>query len=240
MSVRFSSGSMILASPIAVIAGWAIGWDEGVPRRDPQPAIASSCHPTNDSCLPGGTLTSVLTVKHEGNDGGNKYNVEPNDSESLEITGSWRTSITGCAEHTETASVDVRWNGSTWVLENVNLTNNVLNIAICTTTDSCSGTSGTHSWSYKLIVDLADPVSIMMVNHNLDEVRYATTSIDDGRLILMDQGPTISCNSLGATVSPTSQTWTATDSPTPSDWSTRCPFQCSTGGSTSSVTIIYD
>ncbi len=128
------------------------------------------------------------------------------------------------------------WNGSAWVLSNVDLTDNIVDIDICTTSDSCSGTSGTHAFGYKLIVDVNDPE--IGTNFNLVNVKYETTAIDDGDIIVFDNGPTITCNSLGAAVSPTSQTFTAFDN---GPWnSSRCAYNCSTGGSSPSMTITYN
>ncbi len=231
---------------IALLAGFLSGWGADV-ASDVDPArpgaipvaYAIDCQAANTACS-GGTTTSLLNVLHQVPQSGSTPAqwVQPDDGETWEITAHWVAAppcVSG-QELFEVAEATVSWNGSAWVLSNVDLTDNIVDIDICTTSDSCSGTSGTHAFGYKLIVDVNDPE--IGTNFNLVNVKYETTAIDDGDIIVFDNGPTITCNSLGAAVSPTSQTFTAFNN---GPWnSSRCAYNCSTGGSSPSMTITYN
>jgi len=149
------------------------------------------------------------------------------------LSAEWRTAA-GCSNAFEAATCRVSWNGTSWVLSNVNLTANIVTISVCNA-GSCTSTGGTHGFAYKLYVDINDPANTVLAR-NLHEVRYQTTTIDDGRTTTLTGLST--CTTLGSTVSPISQTFTQYDNP--GDWGDyRCPYQCSTGGSTPSITITY-
>jgi hypothetical protein len=67
------------------------------------------------------------------------------------------------------------------------------------------------------------------------EVTYATTSVDNGRLVMDPTQSQGNCY-LGSVVTPTTQTFTAIDE-LPYWDSNRCPYNCNTGGT--SVTLYY-
>jgi hypothetical protein len=157
--------------------------------------------------------------------GGQAYDmpVEPDTGESFNITAYWNTDTTPCVEHSETASVDVSWSGTGWVLSNKTTTTNILDIQLCDE-DTCAE-EDTHSYGYRLYVKVADPLFLPIRRHNLRQVVFTTTSVDDGYEL-----DTTSC-ALGAAVSPTSQTFSATDSGT-----FECGYSCSNSGTTLSIT----
>jgi len=228
MSKRMTRPSVLLAA-IFVAAFLAAG----IVPMSPWPVAvvyADGCHPVNTTCTGNDpTKTSVLTVLHQDV---NSSLVQPTSGEDWDIRAEWRTAA-GCSNAFETAACRVTWNGTAWVLSNVNLTTHIVAISICNA-GSCTSTGGTHGFAYKLYVDINDPAGAP--TKNLHEVRYQTTSIDDGRTTTLTGLST--CTTLGSTVSPISQTVTQYD--TPSDWGDqRCPYQCSTGGSTPSITITY-
>jgi hypothetical protein len=226
--------AIVVAATIGLIV-LAAGFLAGVPTGEVPPAYAVNCsHGVNYAC-PGGTTTSALTVSHHTAPSylGTSTVVEPDDGETWAIRAQWCPTLGG-AESTETAYATVSWDGSSWSLSNVTTTANIGQISICDV-DSCDAGGGdVHSWSYKLIVDLTDPYP--GTGDNLSLVAYTTTSVDDGSLV-MDPTETQGDCYLGASVSPTSQTFTGTDS-TPYWGINRCPFGCGTPGA--SVTLLYD
>ncbi len=234
----------IVALGAGVLSGWSPygarpsgGADDGIAAIPVAHAI--DCQTANTACGDG-TTTSLLNVLHQKPASGSTPAqwVQPDDGESWEITAHW-VAAPPCLpgqEVFEVAEATVSWNGSGWVLSGVDLTANIVDIDVCTTSDTCSGTSGTHAFGYKLIVEVNDPE--IPAGFNLVNVQYETTSVDDGDLIVFDNGPTITCNSLGAAVSPTSQTFTVFDN---GPWnSSRCTYSCSTGGTSPSVTLTYN
>jgi hypothetical protein len=232
MSKRIALSIAVFVLTFGLVAGYLTD----NPAGDVPHAWALDCQPVNDTCIQDGTKTSALEVDHVSlvDDEISEY-VEPDDGESWNITAEWRQE-SPCDPgdyRIETASVDVSWNGSAWVLSNETTTTNIVDIDICQG-DECSGTSGDHSWNYKLIVDVNDPEDSYA--YNLRDVTYTTTSVDDGYEI--DFGLThTTCDSLGDSVSPTSQSFTATDRP--GKWrSTRCSFNCNIVGT--SVQLTYE
>jgi hypothetical protein len=176
------------------------------------------------------TRTSALTVEHKDT---NTDPVEPDDGETWNITAYWNTLLPlPCYEHTETASVEVSWNGTAWVLSNKSTTVNILQIDVCDANMECSQDEETvQAWGYKLIVDMNAVYNDRNGAHHLRQVTYTTTSIDDGYELDPEQ-----CT-LGSSLSPDSQTVSKTDTG-PFTWiSGRCPYGCSVSGAT--VTIPY-
>ena len=159
--------------------------------------------------------------------------VEPDDSTDWNITAYWRNgpNCNPGEEESQTASATVTWNGSAWVLSNVVLTASIVDIDICQG-DTCSAGGTTHSWEYTLIVDIEDPGGPS--GWNLRNVKYATTSVDDGHIIdePFDGG---NCAE-GTSVSPTTQTFTAWDDPNDKWRSARCPFNCNIVGGSINLT----
>jgi hypothetical protein len=159
--------------------------------------------------------------------------VEPDDGETFTLLGTWASDNVGlvCVCSTTTASVSaaVSWTGSAWsvICTGCDATNGPFYaLAICTI-DSC--TSGaTHSWTYRLTADIDDAVTICATDvAYLYSVSYTTTAVDDGDDVFLGN-----CTEVAA-VSPTSQTWQATDFGT-----FECSFNCSVTGA--SMTITYN
>ena len=216
----------VLALGLAVGAGTPAG-----PATAP-PVLAALCQAAHGNCGPpppnnDPTKTSAVTVQHVYDPGSTNLAVEPDTGEDIDIDVYWNTAgLSGCAELHETATVRVDWDGTThaWVLSNINLTANVIDIDICDVSAlDCSSVSDDHSYGYKLIVDINDP-SQGMTPHNLRQVVYTTTAVDDGSLLNLG-----SC-SLGAGQTVNSQTWTATD-----NGSFECSYSCSATGPTMTI-----
>jgi len=232
--VRISVVGLSAVFVLALVAGFLFGGPQGeVPV-----AYAYPCQVANGPCSYGDiTKTAALEVLHMGDDGGGGYTlpVEPDTGESWNITAYWNNATPICYESTETASVDVDWNGSSWVLSSEGTTTNIIDIDICSTSATCRGTGGAHSWGYKLIVDITDPHTA--TGRNLRQVVFTTTSVDDGNEITFTGGGLTTCNSLGSSVSPTSEEFTALD--WPEEWPmSRCAFSCSVVGT--SVDLTYE
>jgi hypothetical protein len=97
----------------------------------------------------------------------------------------------------------------------------VINSVNICDTGSCGSSS--NGWSYKLVVDLDD---IDGEGFSLSDVVYTTTSVSNGNLVDVGQ-----CSE-GSSVSPTSQTFSATDATF-----FECAFSCDATGA--SMTITY-
>jgi hypothetical protein len=108
----------------------------------------------------------------------------------------------------------------------VTTTTNIVDIDICDK-DTCAA-EDTQSHGYELIVDVRDPVVAGVMVYNLRQVVYTTTSVDDGYEL-----DTTSCT-LGSSVSPTSQTFTQTDS---GAWP--CAYSCAAAAGPS-LMITYE
>jgi hypothetical protein len=225
-----------LALVFVALMGIALGWwsahqgTTGVP-------VAYAYKGANFNC-PGGdtTKTSALTVTHrtpEVHEGSSRV-VEPDTGETWAITAWWEAGGPPWGQTSQTAYATVDWNGSAWVLSNVQLTQAIVGIGICQVDTCTDSESNTHSWNYKLVVDVKDPEPV--TTYNLREVVYVTTSVDDGYTV-EDPTHTHGYCWLDAAVSPTSQTFTAYDNPAVWD-SNRCPYTCYTAGA--SVTITYE
>lgn len=212
-----------LAGTLAFIVGIAMGW--------PAPALPvmafGACQSTHASCGVGDdTKTSVLEVNH-ATVANPADPVLPDDSESWEIHAWWAAAGSGiCADVSETATATVTWTGSGWSLSNVNLTQDIVDIQLCDA-GSCAGTpyGASPSRRYRLKVDINDPDTGGL---NLREVIYTTTSVDDGVVVTNSNCAT------GSTVTPTSQTFTQTDS-----GAFECSYDC-TNIAGPLVTITYN
>ena len=214
---------------VALMAGFLAGGMAG----EVSPVHAAACKAANAGCSGGDTtMTSAMYVCHDTSPiyAGTSTVVEPDSGESWNITAYWNAAGIGwgCNENNETATVDVSWDGSSWSLSNVNTTSHIRNISICSG-NTCDGGDTTHAWDYKLIVDITDPNAI---GYNLRTVQYTTTSVDDGYTI-EDPTETYGDCYTDTSVSPTSQSNTANDTPPGGYWGAgRCGFSCSvTGGS---------
>ena len=217
--------ALVLALATGFLASWPLG---DAPVADAYQGVNFVC-PLGDM-----TKTSSLSVSHHTSPSylGTSTVVEPDDSETWAITAIWESAVAPLTTNSTVSYTTATWNGSQWALSSTTLGGGVAAIGICQG-DTCEGSgNATHSWSYKLIVDVTDPY----LGLNLDKVTYVTTSIDDGYTI-EDPTQTEGYCYLDASVSPTSQAQGATDEPPTWD-SNRCPYTCFTGGA--SVTIYYD
>lgn len=211
---------------MALVAGFLAGAFADVPL-----VHAAACKWSNGLCNGGldPTKTSSLTVNHNTADV-NAYPVEPDDGESWSIVAYWNTAIPypyTCFEHSETATVDVSWNGTAWVLSNESTTTNIIDITVCNPDDYCSSSGTAHEYAYELIVDINDPVTLGLTSYNLRQVVYTTTDMDDGYEIDMP-----GCT-LGDSVSPAADSYSQTDS-----GAFECSYDCNASGP--SVTIQYN
>jgi hypothetical protein len=238
MSRRIVLAAVVIAA-LVLATGLTTGLLSTPPSRTLPITYAINCQEANDTCLNDLTKTSALEVDHvkTGGGGGTGY-VQPITGETWEITARW-VKEQPCQpgdDLEEQASVDVSWNGNNWVLSNEQTTDNILDIDICQGWE-CTGSGGSHSWNYTLIVDVNDPETQTGNDYNLMYVRYDTTSVDDGKEIMFTGGSYVVCDRLGySTLSPTSQTFSATD--VPGKWqSSRCPFDCDISGT--SVVLYY-
>lgn len=195
----------------------------GLPHRAPLPVLAAACQNANQSCTPSDTTkTAVLNVLHQAS--GATW-VEPNTGETWDITITWNAAGFGnCPNPTvRVGGVTVDWNGGGWTLSNKVIPAGVSDIQVCDIGGTCGSTTGPRA--YKLKVDITDPIG---GPQNLQSVVFTTTSVDDGFTI-----DNSDCSTTSTTVSPTSQTFTATDT-----GGFECDFACAnvTGPT---VTITY-
>ncbi len=220
----------LMASLVAV-AGFVVGVRQapvatGVRFVADVPPAMAACQPANTACSPGDNdKTSTLSVEY-------KLPlttwIEPGSTTSWQIVATWNDNF-ACGTTTETATVDVSWNGTAWALANVYLTGGIVGIAVCGS-QTCSSANGTHSATYVLRVSVTDPYDDGSGVRNLRKVVYTTTNVPNGNDI-----NTSPCT-LGTSRSPDSQTFSATDEP--GNWNSgRCPYTCNVGGT--SVTISY-
>lgn len=188
-------------------------------------AHAAACKASNGWCLYN-YRTAAVDVYHlvpGGGGVGSDTPVEPDTGESIDITAYWNSNNAPCQEVYETASVDVSWSGTGWTLSNKTATTNIVDIQLCGE-DTCAA-EDTHSYGYKLYVKVNDPVWTGGPVHNLRQVVFATTSVDDGYEL-----DTTNCV-LGSAVTPTTQTVSATDSGT-----FECGYACANNGTTLNIT----
>jgi hypothetical protein len=217
----------ICSATAALLLGAMIGLLADLSVSEVPPALAAVCKAPNGACIPASTTkTSALTVEHKTT---NTEPVEPDDGETWNITAYWNTNSVPCSEMTETASVEVSWDGDNWALSNKSLTTHIVGIDVCDASMECSQDEETvHAWGYKLIVDIRDPAA---TSFNLRQVVYTTTSVDDG----YELDPDV-CE-LGSSATANSQTVSKTDTGPFTLIAGRCGYGCSVSGAT--VTIEY-
>jgi len=207
-----------------------LGYLSGVPSQVPL-VLAAQCqaaHPACGGTPPDLTRTSALHVLHYRSTGANQIPGEPNDGETWDIVAYWNSAGPGqCSETTETASTEVSWTGAGWSLSNTTTTTNILAITVCDIGSETCKAEDTHSYGYKLIVDINQQKVVGFTPHNLRQVVYTTTSMDDGFEL-----DTSNCT-LGTGRTPIAESFTGTDTPP-----FACPFNCSQAGAT--VTITYE
>jgi hypothetical protein len=211
---------------LAIFTGTVLllsGFLAGLPQQAPPPVFAVSCQIAHQTCAGGldPTKTAVLTVLHQVSGG---TWVEPNTGETWDITATWNIAGTICVTPlVEHATVTVDWNGSGWTLSNKNLPADILDLQVCDVSGSCGSAVGPRAYKFRL--DVRDPAPGL---NNLQSVVFTTTSVDDGLTIDLS-----SCTTTTTAVSPTSQTFSATDF-----GSFECDYACAnvTGPS---LTITY-
>lgn len=226
---HFSVSRIRRLIPVAVASVLAVsfmaGYLAGVPGGVPSAYAACG---TVRTCAFDGTVTSALQVTHVTTDPGVVV-VEPDNGETWSIQATWAVPsginfACPCTSASATVTADVTWTGSGW---NVTCTGcaagGIEAVSICDA-GSCGGL--THGWAYKLIVDVADSIAINCFFGTdlgfVTSVAYTTTSVDDGDII-------DSCAETQA-VSPTSQTFNATD-----NGSFECTYDCNQSGAATSI-----
>lgn len=221
--------SLVLA---LFLASMAAGW-EASPEW-PQVGVVMAACATAPNCGGDTTTTAALTVDHQTT-GGDP--VEPDTGETWSITATWSTDVfahLGCTcqdSNTATATADVSYSSSTgWSVTCTSGCGGVIgSIGICEVGQGCDNANG--ELGYKLYVDITSQQTNLCNGGNntyLSKAVFTSTSVDDG--ITVNE---TTCAS-GSSVSPTSQTWTATD-----NGAFECAFNC-TAGPGASVTITYN
>jgi hypothetical protein len=222
--------SLVLVAATATLVGFATGQQPAWPAV----VLAQACG-LHAACNFGdSTRTSSLTVDHVTTGGAA---VEPNTGETWSVTATWALQTIGsacdCANRTANATVDVDWTGSGWTATctaGCNPAGPIVGVAICN--NSNCGAVANPTIGYELLVDLTANAVFQCFGANqtgkLVQVDYQTSSVDNGNPITNNT----TC-ALGSSVSPTSQTWTTSDTGT-----FECDFTCA-GASGPSVTIQY-
>lgn len=205
-------GTLFLA---AVVAG-------GMATRSmvaPLPVFAA-CHSANGTCTPA-DKTAVADVAYYIPGSPSVTPVEPNSTTAWTITAYWGQAAglgVNCDDVTEQATVDVTWNGSTWSTANFNSAGaNVKAAAVCALL-----TCGSHSSSYRLYVNVNDP--IMGGVYNLRQVVFVVNTVPNATDF---DG---SCNA-GSSHSPTASSFSGTDS-----GGFECAFDCNQTGTNVNIT----
>ena len=185
-----------------------VGFLADVPQGDVPPAYAA-CHiawPTCAGSPPDNTRTSTLWVDHRT---GDQYliPVEPQTGENWAIAVYYSPNLPPCTDIIVSVSAAVDWvDGTGWTVSCTGcnaLNGPVYSIGICND-DSCSDY---NAWTYVLKLDL----SATYLTGNLAQVVYTTSSVDNGVTIDNEGG---NCAE-DIDVSPTSQTWSQTDTTFP-------------------------
>jgi len=209
------------------------------------PPVLAACG-LNTECGDFGTVTSSLTVDHYDiqmiGQAEVRVPVEPNNGDTWAVTARYQKQTApppgtscDCNTFTATASVDVTWTGSAWsatCLSGCAAGGPIYGVSVCTVSSCSSG--ATHSWEYELIVDVDNNIYGVVCNlggfnnARLYQVDYDTSAVDNGDTINIGN-----CTEV-ATKSPTSQSWSASDTS-----SFECTFTCA-AASGPSVSIVYD
>ena len=223
MSRKIVVSTVVLTLTLGLLAGFLAD----VPASRVPSVLAAACQAPNALCNGGAdpTKTATMNVEHSTT-GGASVPVEPDSGETWTITAYWNTQYgTPCSERSETASVDVDWNGSGWVVSNKSTTSNILDMKWCTTDVGCESGGTLHDSGYQLAVDITDRVTVGPNTYNLRLVTFTASNIDDG--YELDLG---TCT-LGNSVTPTSSSFSGSDS-----GSFECSFDCQTGAPTVNIT----
>ena len=234
-SARFAF-TISTAFVLALVAGFG---NADQPIANAACSVMINCGPVDD------TATASLTVHHlrplaDDTSGFGGVPVQPDDGETWNITATWATDTTaplGCSCKdlvTSSVTADVSYSTSTdWSVSctGCSPTGRIRGLSICALGDC--GSSIVFD-GYELVVDIDHTLAAapcpLVPNLGfpiLDRVQFQTTSVDDG-----DELNAPLCT-LGSSVSPTSQTFTATD-----HGGFECGYSCSAASGTS-VTITY-
>jgi len=183
-------------------------------------AHAAACKASNGICIY--NRTAAVDVDHVAWDGeAYAIPVEAEDGESWTITAYWNTNALPCQEYTESATADVSWSGSGWILSNISTTSNIVDIDICDE-QTCGSAIDAHGYGYRLTAEVDDPLPGA---YNLRQVVFTASSVDDGSELNLG-----TCT-LGNSVSPTAETFAATDSGL-----FECGYSCSNSGTSLAIT----
>jgi hypothetical protein len=196
-------------------------------------------------CYFDNTLTSVLDVSHGSPSDVDTDPVEPDTGETWRITAYWKTTdnlaipaACRCNSSSAYVDVDVDWSGSSWSASCTGcnaLAGPIFDVDVCADDNkNCSSGEDDHSYGYRMIADIARAntqyycvVDETYYTRYLDSVTYTTTAVDDGYVLDTEE-----CD-LGSSVSPKSQTNSATDS-----GGFECAYNCTITGA--SVSIEYE
>ncbi len=205
---------VVVAATIVMSA--ALGLAAGAVTGVVQPPIAvAACGSTNGLvCGFPGYKESAIEVSHVRYEADLPYYIEPNTGEDWEAVVWWSSDMTElgcqCQETSHTVTFTVDWNATSKTF-----------VAVCTSGCSAFGPVTTvnvcaiqgcdllsndpHGWRYRVRMSVAQtrPICSTRVAY-LNRVVYTTTDVDDGRGIVYD------CD-LGSTYTPTSQTFSVTD-----------------------------
>lgn len=236
--------SLVGVSAIVAVAALVSGFLAGVPDAVPI-AFAACGSGFSQTCYVDATLTSALDVLHTYPDGGVDIPVQPDTGETWTVTAYWKTleslgipAACRCNSASAAVTVDVDWTGSAWSASCTGcnaLAGPIFGVSVCSQGErNCSVGEDTHSFGYRLIVDVARastayacPPSGPFARY-LDNVTYEATGIDDGDILDMTR-----C-AIGADVSPDPDgTFADTDA-----GEFECAFDCTATGA--SVAIEYE
>lgn len=184
------------------------------------PLVYAACQSANQSCgLGDSDKTAVVDAAYFIPGGSSVTPVEPGSATTWSITAYWGEAPGGnCTDVTETATVDVSWNGSSWSTANFSGTTHITAAAAC-----ALSTCGSHSSSYRLYVDVTDAWSLPA--KNIRQVVFAATSVPNGTDF--DSSTCVS----GSSRTPTASSFTGTDS-----GSFECAYNCNATGATVNLT----
>ena len=232
-SLRLPRRLFALLASVAIVGGLF--------AASPDVAEAQYCG-TNDCTLHTREVSSI-TVVHADPGLTSDVPVEPDTGETIDITAYWDTRVIDnspcvCAQTASAnVTVDVDWSDTTgWSAACTgcnSVTGPIYRVAVCGVGECGSGATIDNGWSYELIVDIKknhgkclESGQTIPVDGWLSHVDYDTTSVDDGNLI------NDSTCTEGASVSPTSQVFSVTDS-----GGFDCNFTCaSAAGPTMTIT----
>lgn len=239
MTRRISPLTLLVAALVIGTIG-SFAWSNLI--ESPKSVSAQLCG-SPGPCAPDPTDTSSLLVSHVKVVGMNLVPVEPDDTDTWEITATWQglhstgNPACSCTRISASVTADVTWTGSAWSVSCTGCSAGsgpIRAVSVCPG-DSCTSQSGTHSWQYELIVDIDDRKLVCIgnpLNGYLEKVEYKAIAADDGHTI-----DSSNCTEI-ASVSPLSTApgvfASATD-----EGPFECPFTCQAANGPS-TTIFYD